>query len=143
LALKFREIASPQNGVSIYHLITVLVKKLSPWYDPLIQDIKLKQLLETQLMKRLKVILPIELSNYATLRIINFIGVRKQRSPEQNSTYDPENFTFSQSYNGWSVTIMKLRVILINKQEYICELCFLFSWKPIQSRSRKRVLEKK
>jgi len=38
--------------------------------------------------------------DYTKRKSINFIGVKKQRSPEQKQhIYDPENFTFSQSFN--------------------------------------------
>jgi hypothetical protein len=37
----------PQNGVLTFLLITPLAKKRTPEYDPFNQDIKLKQLLDT------------------------------------------------------------------------------------------------
>ena len=72
---------------------------ITPQYDPFNQDIKLNQLLdETSGAERDNIYN--RAIDYTKRRSINFIGVRKQRSPEQKQhVYDPENFTFSQSYN--------------------------------------------
>ncbi len=64
------------------------------------QDIKLKQLIRETTDKDARDNIETRAVDYTKRTSINFIGVRKERSPEQKPhVYDPENFTFSQSYN--------------------------------------------
>ena len=73
---------------------------ITPEYDPFNQDIKLKQLIRETSDKETRDNLESRAIDYTKRTSINFIGVRKERSPEQKpNVYDPENFTFSQSYN--------------------------------------------
>ena len=73
---------------------------ITPQYDPFNQDIKLKQLLDNTTDSAERNNINDRAIDYTKRKSINFIGVRKQRSPEQKQhIYDPENFTFSQSYN--------------------------------------------
>lgn len=73
---------------------------ITPQYDPFNQDIKLKQLLDNTADQNEKDNIEQRAIDYTKRKSINFIGVRKDRSPEQKQRiYDPENFTFSQSFN--------------------------------------------
>lgn len=73
---------------------------ITPEYDPFNQDIKLKQLLANTADQNEKDNIEKRAIDYTKRKSINFIGVRKDRSPEQKQrVYDPENFTFSQSFN--------------------------------------------
>ena len=73
---------------------------ITPEYDPFNQDIKLKQLIRETTDKDARDNIESRAIDYTKRTSINFIGVRKERSPEQKPhVYDPENFTFSQSYN--------------------------------------------
>ena len=73
---------------------------ITPEYDPFNQDIRLNQLLDFTTDQAAKDNIRNRAIDYTKRTSINFIGVRKQRSPEQKPhVYDPENFTFSQSYN--------------------------------------------
>ena len=73
---------------------------ITPEYDPFNQDIKLKQLLENTDDREKRDNISNRAIDYTKRKSINFIGVRKQRGPEQKQhIYDPENLTFSQSYN--------------------------------------------
>jgi cell surface protein SprA len=67
-------------------LITVLEEIITPQYDPFNQDIKLKQLLENTTNEAEKSNIT-NRADYTKRTSINFIGVRKQRGPEQNSMY--------------------------------------------------------
>nr|WP_315162865.1 cell surface protein SprA [uncultured Flavobacterium sp.] len=72
---------------------------ITPEYDPFNQDIKLKQLLDNSAASE-KDNIKSRAIDYTKRTSINFIGVRKERRPEQKQhIYDPENFTFSQSIN--------------------------------------------
>ncbi|MFV8371000.1 cell surface protein SprA [Flavobacterium sp. LB2P74] len=73
---------------------------ITPEYDPFNQDIRLKQLLDNTADQNEKDNIEKRAIDYTKRKSINFIGVRKDRSPEQKQhVYDPENFTFSQSFN--------------------------------------------
>jgi hypothetical protein len=50
--------------------------------------------------------------DYTKRMSINFIGVRKQRGPEQKQqVYDPENFTFLSLTIKWSDMILRLKIM--------------------------------
>jgi cell surface protein SprA len=59
---------------------------------------------------------------------INFIGVRKQRGPEQKQqVYDPENFTFLSLTIKWSDMILRLKII---DQQVSSSVDYAFSFQP-------------
>jgi cell surface protein SprA len=90
----------PKWGVNLPFNYAVGEEMITPEYDPFNQDIKLKQLLDKTSDEDKKDNITRMAMDYTKRTSINFIGVRKQRSPEQKQhVYDPENFTFSQSYN--------------------------------------------
>lgn len=73
---------------------------ITPEFDPFYEDIRLRQLLDgtTDRIKRDNI--KDRAINYTKTKSINFIGVRKDRAPEQkNRIYDPENLTLSYSFN--------------------------------------------
>lgn len=73
---------------------------ITPEYDPFNQDVKLKQLLDNTTDQNERDNIVNRAIDYTKRKSINFIGVRKDRSPEQKQRlYDIENFTFSQSFN--------------------------------------------
>ncbi|HEY4617767.1 MAG TPA: cell surface protein SprA [Flavobacterium sp.] len=87
-------------GINLPFNYAIGEETITPEYDPFNQDIKLKQLLDNTTDAELKDNITNRAVDYTKRTSINFIGVRKQRNPEQKQhVYDPENFTFSQSYN--------------------------------------------
>jgi cell surface protein SprA len=73
---------------------------ITPEYDPFNQDIKLEQLLDVTADANEKKNIEDRAIDYTKRQSINFIGVRKERAPEQKQhIYDPENLTLSYSYN--------------------------------------------
>jgi cell surface protein SprA len=87
-------------GINLPFNYAIGEETITPEYDPFNQDIKLKQLLEYTTDKAEKDRITNRAIDYTKRKSINFIGVRKERSPEQKQhVYDPENFTFSQSFN--------------------------------------------
>ncbi|MEC5164305.1 cell surface protein SprA [Flavobacterium sp. PL11] len=91
----------PQKwGVNLPFNYGIGEETITPEYDPFNQDIKLKQLLENTTDQAKRDNITNRAIDYTKRTSINFIGVRKERQPEQKQhVYDPENFTFSQSYN--------------------------------------------
>lgn len=87
-------------GVNLPFNYAIGEETITPEYDPFNQDIKLKQLLENTSDRAKRDNISKRAIDYTRRKSINFIGVRKQRGPEQKQhIYDPENVTFSQSYN--------------------------------------------
>jgi hypothetical protein len=100
-----------QNGVLTFLLITPLAKKRLLRIRPFNQDIKLKQLLDNT-DDSAKDNISSRAIDYTKRMSINFIGVRKQRSPEQKQqVYDPENFTFLSLTIKWSDMILRLKIM--------------------------------
>lgn len=90
----------PKWGINIPFNYAIGEETISPEYDPFNQDIKLKQLLDKTENSAERDNISNRSIDYTKRKSINFIGVKKQRSPEQKQhVYDPENFTFSHSYN--------------------------------------------
>jgi cell surface protein SprA len=87
-------------GINLPFNYSVGEETIKPEYDPFNQDIKLKQLLSETDDADVRANLKNRAIDYTKRTSINFIGVRKQRGAEQKPhIYDPENFTFSQSFN--------------------------------------------
>ncbi len=87
-------------GVNLPFNYAVGEETITPQYDPFNQDIKLRELLDNTEDEAEKKNIEDRAVNYTKRKSINFIGVRKQKAAEKTPhIYDPENFTFSQSYN--------------------------------------------
>ena len=87
-------------GVNLPFNYAVGEEMITPEYDPFNEDIKLKQLLDNTDNQAERDNIKSRATDYTKRTSINFIGVRKERRPEQKQhVYDIENFTFSQSIN--------------------------------------------
>lgn len=91
----------PQKwGINLPFNYAIGEEVITPEYDPFNQDIKLDQLIRETTDPAEKENIRTRAIDYTKRRSINFIGVRKDRAPEQKPhVYDVENLTFSQSYN--------------------------------------------
>ncbi|PZR13822.1 MAG: cell surface protein SprA [Flavobacterium psychrophilum] len=73
---------------------------ITPEYDPFQQDVKLEQMIDNTNDQAEKDNLRERAIDYTKRKSINFIGVKKDRAPEQKQhVYDPENLTFNYSFN--------------------------------------------
>jgi cell surface protein SprA len=98
--LNLGKLLPPKWGINLPFNYAVGEEIITPEYDPFNEDIKLKQLLDITTNSAERENIRNRAIDYTKRRSINFIGVRKDRAPEQKQhIYDPENFTFSQSYN--------------------------------------------
>ncbi|WP_449536211.1 T9SS outer membrane translocon Sov/SprA [Flavobacterium algicola] len=74
--------------------------KITPKYDPANPDITLQTMLDNAETEEERAAIKDRAIEYSRTTSVNFIGVRKERKPEQKAhPYDVENFVFSQSYN--------------------------------------------
>lgn len=87
-------------GITLPFNYSVGEETITPQYDPFNQDIKLDQLLDITTDPAKRENIKNRAIDYTKTKSINFIGVRKERGPEQKPhVYDPENLTLSYSFN--------------------------------------------
>ncbi|SFD06240.1 T9SS outer membrane translocon Sov/SprA [Flavobacterium phragmitis] len=98
--INFGKLLPQKWGINLPFNYAIGEEVITPEYDPFNQDIKLKQLIAETTDPAEKDNIRTRAVDYTKRKSINFIGVRKDRAPEQKPhVYDVENFTFSQSYN--------------------------------------------
>lgn len=87
-------------GVNLPFNYGIGEETITPEYDPFNQDIRLDQLLDNTADAAERENIESRAIDYTKRTSINFIGVKKERAPEQKQHfYDPENLTLSYSYN--------------------------------------------
>ena len=98
--LNLGKLLPPKWGINLPFNYAIGEEVITPEYDPFNQDIKLDQLLKETTNEAEKDNIRTRAIDYTKRKSINFIGVRKDRAPEQKQhVYDVENLTLSQSYN--------------------------------------------
>jgi cell surface protein SprA len=98
--LSLGKLLPPKWKITLPFNYSIGEETITPEYDPFNQDIKLKQLLDNTSDADERENIRNRAIDYTKRKSINFIGVRKERGEEQKPhVYDPENFTFSQSFN--------------------------------------------
>jgi cell surface protein SprA len=98
--LSLGKLLPPKWKITLPFNYSIGEETITPEYDPFNQDIKLKQLLDNTADAAERDNINNRAVDYTKRKSINFIGVRKERGEKQKPhVYDPENFTFSQSYN--------------------------------------------
>jgi cell surface protein SprA len=87
-------------GINLPFNYAIGEETITPEYDPFHQDIRLETLLDNTESAAERENIEQRAIDYTKRQSINFIGVRKERAPEQKQRiYDPENLTLSYSYN--------------------------------------------
>ncbi len=87
-------------GINLPFNYSVGEETITPEYDPFNLDIRLNQLLDNTTDEAERSNIRNRAIDYTKRKSINFIGVKKERAPEQKQHfYDPENLTLSYSYN--------------------------------------------
>lgn len=103
---------------------------ITPKYDPYYQDIELQQLIDNTEDATERSNIENRAIDYTKRRSINFIGVKKDRAPEQKQHfYDVENLTFSYSYNQTEQHNYEVED-LIDKQNRT-SVDYAYTFKPI------------
>ncbi len=116
---------------------------ITPEYDPFNEDIKLKQLLDNTTDAAEKDNIKNRAVDYTKRKSINFIGVRKERSPEQKQrVYDAENFTFSQSYNEVEHHDFEIEQFTNQESSTAVDYAFSFQPKPIEPFKKSKFTKK-
>ncbi|MCF6128427.1 cell surface protein SprA [Flavobacterium sp. AS60] len=87
-------------GINLPFNYAVGEELITPEYDPFNQDIRLQQLIDNTSSAAERENIRRRAIDFTKRKSINFIGVKKDRAPEQKQhIYDPENLTLSYSYN--------------------------------------------
>ncbi|MBX9807186.1 MAG: cell surface protein SprA, partial [Flavobacteriaceae bacterium] len=116
---------------------------ITPEYDPFNEDIKLKQLLDNTTDAIEKENYKNRAVDYTKRKSINFIGVRKERGPEQKQNiYDPENFTLSQSYNEVEHHDFEIEQFANQESNTAVDYAFSFQPKPIEPFKKSKFTKK-
>ncbi len=127
--LSLGKLLPPKWKVNLPFNYSVGEEIITPEYDPFNEDIKLKQLIEKTTDEAKKNNIRNRAIDYTKRTSINFIGVKKDRSPEQKQRiYDIENLTFSQSYN--EVKQHDYEIEEFKNQESNTALNYAFSFQP-------------
>ena len=87
-------------GINLPFNYAVGEETITPKYDPFYQDIELEQLLDETTNADDRANIENRAVDYTKRTSLNFIGVKKNRAPEQKQHfYDVENLTLSYSFN--------------------------------------------
>lgn len=133
----------PKWGINLPFNYAIGEEIVTPEYDPFNQDIRLKQLLRETTSAAERDNLKSRAIDYTKRKSINFIGVRKQRSPEQKQhVYDPENFTFSQSYNEVERHDYEIEDYSDQQASTSVDYAYTFQSKPIEPFKKTKFMEK-
>ncbi len=106
---------------------------ITPQYDPFNQDIKLQQLIDVTTNPDEKYNLNDRAISYTKRKSINFIGVKKERGPEQKQhIYDPENVTLSYSYNKVDRHDYQIESFVDQEVNVAADYTYNFKAKPVE-----------
>ena len=120
-------------GINLPFNYGVGEETITPQYDPFNQDIKLKQLLDNTYDPAEKSNIENRAIDYTKRKSINFIGVKKERAPEQKQhLYDPENLTLSYSYNEVKRHNFEIENYLDQQVNTGVDYAFTFQPKPVE-----------
>nr|WP_314897669.1 cell surface protein SprA [uncultured Flavobacterium sp.] len=123
----------PKWGINLPFNYAIGEETITPEYDPFNQDIKLKQLLDNTTDQAEKDNIERRAIDYTKRQSINFIGVRKERSPEQKQrVYDPENFTLSQSFNQVERHDFEIEDYVDQQANSSVDYAYSFQPKPVE-----------
>ena len=116
---------------------------VTPEYDPFNQDIKLKQLLEVTADPIEKENLRNRAIDYTKRKSINFIGVKKDRAPEQKEHfYDPENLTLAYSFNEVEHHDFEIENLLDQQVRTSADYAYSFKPKPVELFKNNKLMKK-
>ena len=130
-------------GINLPFNYAVGEEIITPEYDPFNQDIRLDLLLDNTAD-------PVERENireraieYTKRKSINFIGVRKERAPEQKvRIWDPENLTLSYSFNEVERHDFEIERYLDQQLNTTVDYAYSFQPKPVEPFKNTKFMKK-
>jgi cell surface protein SprA len=116
---------------------------ITPEYDPFNQDIKLDQLLSNTADAAERENIKSRAIDFTKRKSINFIGVKKDRAPEQKQhIYDPENLTLSYSYNQVEKHNYEIENYIDQQVNTSVDYTYSFQNKPLEPFKKSKFLKK-
>lgn len=116
---------------------------ITPEYDPFNRDLKLKQLLDNTTDAAERANITTRAIDYTKRKSINFIGVRKERGEAQKQhIYDPENLTFSQSFNQVDRHDFEIEEFTDLQSNTSVEYAYSFQPKPVEPFKKTKFMKK-
>ncbi|MBS7787218.1 cell surface protein SprA [Flavobacterium sp. CYK-55] len=116
---------------------------ITPLFDPFNQDIKLQQVLDITESSSERAIIKDRAIDYTKRKSINFIGVKKERSPNQKQHfYDPENLTLSYSFNQVEKHNFEIQDFLDQQVNTTADYTFNFQPKSVEPLKNTKILKK-
>jgi cell surface protein SprA len=120
-------------GVNVPFNYGVGEEIITPEYDPFQQDVKLDQLIDITEDQAEKDNLRERAIDYTKRKSINFIGVKKERAPEQKQhVYDPENLTLNYSFNQTDHHDYEIESLLDQQLRTGADYTFAFKPKTVE-----------
>ncbi|MDD2985662.1 cell surface protein SprA [Flavobacterium sp.] len=124
----------PQRwGVTLPFNYGIGEQTITPEYDPFYQDIELDQLIDVTPDEAEKRNIEDRAIDYTKRKSINFIGVRKERAPEQKARiYNVENLTLSHSFNEVEKHNYEIESYVDQQVNSAVDYSYSFTPKPIE-----------
>ena len=116
---------------------------ITPEYDPFYQDIELDQLINVTPDAAEKQNIEDRAIDYTKRKSINFIGVRKERAPEQKARiYNVENLTLSHSFNEVERHNYEIESYVDQQVNSAVDYSYSFTPKPIEPLKSNKFMKK-
>ncbi len=130
-------------GINLPFNYAIGEETITPEYDPYNQDIRLSQLLSNTSSSAEKDNIRNRAIDYTKRKSINFIGVKKERSPEQKQhLYDPENLTLSYSFNEVEKHNYEIQNYLDQQVSTSVDYTFAFQPKAVEPFKKTKLFKK-
>lgn len=130
-------------GINLPFNYAVGEQIITPEYDPLYQDLKLKQVLNEANSNQEREAIKKRSEDFTKRTSINFIGVKKERGAEQKQHfYDPENLTLSYSYNELEHRDFEIESLLDQQVRTSADYAYTFKPKPIEPFKNTKFMKK-
>ena len=116
---------------------------ITPEYDPFNQDIRLDQILDVTADGAERANIKDRAIDYTKRKSINFIGVKKERAPEQKQhIYDPENLTLSYSFNQVERHNFEIEKFVDQQVNTTADYTYTFQPKAVEPLKNNKFLKK-
>ena len=130
-------------GINLPFNYSIGEETITPEYDPFNQDIRLDQLLSNTTSAAERDNITNRAVDFTKRKSINFIGVKKERGPEQKQHfYDPENLTLSYSYNQVEKHNYEIESYNDEQVNTAVDYTYTFKPKPIEPFKKTKIFKK-
>ena len=131
--INFGKLLPVKWGINLPFNYAVGEEKITPEFDPFSPDLKLRESIDIASNKAERDNIENRAINYTKRKSINFIGVRKQKAADKTAhVYDPENFTFSQSYNVVERHDYEIEDFVDQQSNTAVDYSYAFKSKPVE-----------